>query len=265
PAPCPAGAAAPSASASPTAATAATASADPTERPTTKDPLQELAEAATAAAARPAPDVRDGQFVHTRTVERIDGGSACVRKVWSSADGRSEGLIVDPWHGTMKLSGNRQNVPPSLAEPTYRYLAALPTDPDKLLPLLRAGAGSSSKDQDLDPDLVAFREAESLLTTQLMPPAVGAAFCRTVATLPGVSVVPDAVDLLGRHGIGVTGEDGTDRVQLIFDRNTCELLGDKRVRLVDTSAQGGLRAGAASEEAIVLRAVTDRAGQETEG
>lgn len=263
---CPPTAAASTAASSAASTAAATAEAtDPAGQPAPQDPVPALAAAARAAAAKPAPDVKDNQFVYTRTLQRIDGGPACVRKVWNSADGRSEGLIIDPRGGTMRYSANPQGQPPSLAAPTYRYLASLPTDPQSLLLLVHAGTQDNGKDKDTDPNLVAFRKIEDLLITQLMPPAVGGAFCQATTAVPGVTVVSDAVDLLGRHGIGVTGSDGTDRVEMIFDRDTCEYLGNRRTRLVDTQAQGGLRAGAVSEEAVVLRTVTDRAGQESEG
>ncbi|WP_051966537.1 CU044_5270 family protein [Kitasatospora mediocidica] len=272
PVPSPRPSASASASASPSGAAAGVASpalsicpkaslppVDTTAPTAPGDPVQALAAAARSVAGAQAPQVKDSQFVYTETLQRFDGQQACVRKDWVPLDGVSQGLIIDPQNGTMGLTP-AQGVAASLAAPNYRYLASLPTDPAQLLQRVYAESAKAS-----GRDGAAFRTIENVLITQLLPPAVEGAFCQTAAAVPGATVEPDAVDLLGRHGIGVVRADGMDRMELIFDRTTCAFLGHRDVRITDTSQQGGPPAGSVFESAVMLRAVTDHAGELPQG
>jgi hypothetical protein len=209
----------------------------------------------------PTPEVKDSQFIYTETLEQFGTDNPCVRREWIAADGRSQGLIIDPRGGEMTFVPSSQGQA-SLASPNYRYLASLPTDPQKLLQRIYAEGNNKKGDE---PTGAAFRAIENLLVYQLVPPAVGGAFCEAAAAIPGAEVVPDAVDLLGRHGIGVIRSDSSAQMELIFDPGTCAFLGHRDVQTADYSAQGGTPAGAIFSSAIVRQAVTDHVREQPQG
>ncbi|MFE9687548.1 CU044_5270 family protein [Streptomyces sp. NPDC006285] len=189
--------------------------------------------------------VRDDQFVYIRSLVRsnegtFDGpvrlGAPHRREIWVSQDSAPvtrTGTIRESGKG-VPMSGQRipienasqQGVPAGIDRPTYQWLAKLPTDTDALRRLLYAQTRpleNESKDQAV------FRKIGGLLNETVMPPANAAALYKTVATIPGVSVTPDATDAAGRHGIGITREEtGTAaRDEWIFDRNSFTLLGSR--------------------------------------
>ncbi|MGV9558757.1 CU044_5270 family protein [Streptomyces sp. NPDC003522] len=194
--------------------------------------------------------VRDDQFVYVRSLVRsnegtFDGpvklGAPHRREIWVSQDSAPitrTGAIRESGKG-VPLSGQRipletaapdgsaeRGVPAGIDRPTYQWLAKLPTDTDALRRLLYAQTRpleNESKDQAV------FRKIGDLLNETVMPPANAAALYKTVATIPGVSVTPDATDAAGRHGIGITREEtGTaTRDEWIFDRHSFTLLGSR--------------------------------------
>lgn len=209
--------------------------------------LDRIAAASMAVDVEP---VRDDQFVYVRSLVRsnegtFDGtvklGAPHRREIWVSQDSAPItriGVIRESGKG-VPLSGQRipvetaapdgsagQGVPAGIDRPTYQWLAGLPTDTDALRALLydrTRPLDDESKDQAV------FRKIGDLLNETVMPPANAAALYRTVATIPGVRVTPDATDAAGRHGIGITREEtGTaTRDEWIFDRNSFTLLGSR--------------------------------------
>jgi hypothetical protein len=115
------------------------------------------------------------------------------------------------WRCRPALSGpgctGPANTHPDLREPTYTYLTTLPTDPDALLATIRAAVGvpAGSKPGAVpDPDMEVFSIIGGLLSQAgMLPPQLGGALYRAAARIPGVTLVADAVDAAGRHGIGV--------------------------------------------------------------
>ncbi len=114
------------------------------------------------------------------------------------------------------------------------------------------------------------------------PAAVSAAFYRAAALIPGTELVPNAVDTLGRKGVGIAREDSLGvRTEWIFDAKTHEFLASESVQAVDSatvpnpsdspslsaSAQQDvtdpdIKAGTVlSSSAVITRAVVDQAGQ----
>ncbi|MEV5173665.1 hypothetical protein AB0L10_21835 [Streptomyces flaveolus] len=76
-----------------------------------------------------------------------------------------------------------------------------------------------------------------------------------------MTVVPDAVDAAGRHGVAIARKDPDNptRDEWIFDRRTHEFLGE---RSVATEDYPGVKKGqVTSDTAVLRRAVVDRAGQ----
>ncbi|MFD9421564.1 CU044_5270 family protein [Streptomyces sp. NPDC060054] len=142
----------------------------------------------------------------------------------------------------------------------YRHLQTLPTTPDAMLTWLRSQGEKGNEERDPDQD--AFVLAAGLLNESLMPPDVSAGLFRATAKIPGVVVVPDAVNAAGKHGVAVARYDAYNpglRDELIFDRKTLELIGS---RSVATKATDSIEAGQVlSTSAVLERAVVDTKGR----
>ncbi|MGW9441194.1 CU044_5270 family protein [Streptomyces sp. NPDC055607] len=221
---------------------------------------------ATVAGSRPAPAVRDDQYVHVIStvayssstgrdpVRRLDEPHR--REVWLSVDGSRPGLLKERGE-ELALDARPEGTDraASLNAPTYRYLASLPTDPDILLKKVydeTAGVGPG-EDQE------AFVTIGDLLGEQMAPPEVSAALYRSAARIPGVTVVNDAVDAVGRHGVAVARVHDGERTEWIFDEHTLEYLGERSVMVEDTAAAGKGRVTAVT--AVTSRGVTDGPGR----
>ncbi|MFD8210209.1 CU044_5270 family protein [Streptomyces sp. NPDC059695] len=231
-----------------------------------------LAGAALAAAAAPAPDVRPGAYVYVRSLvahagRDASGGPATLppahrREVWLSADGSRPGLLREPGAADTELGSEAPvyeldgpgatprkttmaTSPPSVTNPTHAYVAALPTDPDVLLRLVRdqtrAGGG--------DADQRAFTAIGTLLAETWAPPKVTAALYGAAARIPGVTVLPSAKDAAGREGVAVARTAHGEQTQWIFDRTTSAFLGERTV-LTETTPAG--RAGTVLGVSAVL-------------
>ncbi len=72
---------------------------------------------------------------------------------------------------------------------------------------------------------------DQLLSTTILPPQTAAALYRAAALIPGVTVVPDATDALGRHGIGIAlAQDRgaiSSREEWVFSKTTYQFLGTR--------------------------------------
>ena len=234
-----------------------------------------LAKIAAAAAAQPNPVVRDSQFVYLKT---WGAGSVCTGR--PSADSRTvyvavpadcvpekpaEGLFWYPVSslcatgaflkdGTLtKFSFKAASADPqhfscrgNMNYPTYRFLQTLPTDPHALLRLIRQTDGHPAV------DWWAFSTIGNLLYSG-SPPAVTAALYRAAALIPGVTVIPDATDPIGRPGVAVALTFQGIRTEWIFGKQTLQYLGSRETN----TANGAL----VSQTAIQQRAIVDHAGQ----
>ncbi|MFD5159175.1 CU044_5270 family protein [Streptomyces hawaiiensis] len=245
--------------------------APPNVPPASAASVELLERAALAAATTPQTKVRAGQYSYLRTVghtsvlsETKSGEMQLLRESeameqWTSVDGRER---------TLQRKGGNDNLLPgtpgrgSLNAPTYDFLAALPTDPDVLLKQIRDdaqenhGAGS---DSTTGPDQEAFVTIGDLLRNGATPPDTTASLYRAAALIPGVDVVPDAVDAAGRKGIAVARTHDGERTEWIFDKSTARLLGERTV-LVEDNAWG--KAGTVvTSVAVVNSGIVDEAGQ----
>ncbi|WP_412077547.1 CU044_5270 family protein [Streptomyces xanthophaeus] len=232
--------------------------------------VQLLDRVALAAATAPAPAVRDGQFMYTKTVghstslTEVRGGGMEAAPTdesaerWLSVDG-SAGMVVRTATGTHR---HPPEGPPSLNGPTYRFLETLPADPDKLLELiyedtrLNHGSGSGST---TGPDQQAFVAIGDLLRSIEAPPGLSAALYRAAARIPGVVLVPEVEDAAGRTGVAVARVHNGERTEWIFDKESLRLLGARTVVLKDNA--WGKAGTAVTSVAIVARGVTDRPEQ----
>ncbi|MGW6393845.1 CU044_5270 family protein [Streptomyces sp. NPDC055103] len=244
---------------------------DPAGPPASAASVQLLERAALAAAARPQPAVRAGQYSYVRTVghttvlsENTSGGMDRIRESedmeqWTSADGSRRTLV--------RVDGEDELLPGlpgkgGFHSPTYAFVAGLPTDPDDLLELIHDdaeknhGPGSGST---TGPDQQAFVAIGDLLRGTVTPPATTAALYRAATRIPGVFVVPDAEDAAGRHGVAVARVHDGERSEWIFDRTTARLLGARTVLLEDSAwGKAGTVVGSI---AITGSGITETAGQ----
>ncbi|MGD0700330.1 MAG: CU044_5270 family protein [Trebonia sp.] len=234
-----------------------------------------LAKVAAAAAAQPNPPVRDSQFVYLKT---WGAGSVCTGRPLANSDSARVAVPGDCvpekpdevqfWYpvsslcatgaflkdGKMtKFSFKAASVDPeqfpcsgNMNYPTYRFLQTLPTDPHALLRLIQHTDGH--------PGLYwwAFSTIGNLLYNG-SPPPVTAALYRAAALIPGVTVVPDATDTIGRPGVAVAFIFQGIRTEWIFSKQTLQYLGSREINI----ANGAL----VSQTAIQQRAIVDHAGQ----
>jgi hypothetical protein len=221
------------------------------------------------------PAVKPGQYVYIESktadsfVKTVDDKSSLAshalhrRQVWMSSDG-TKGWLIDPAVNdssegeTLSLPDEQGNTPVgSLNHPTYDFLAKLTTDPDKIL----AKIYKETKGHGNSPDQEAFTTIGDLLVESYPPAELYSALFKAAAKIPGVVVVNDAVDAVGRHGIAVARLDETsgEREEWIFDKKTHVFLGDRSVKVTaGTGADALVKPGTVTfTNAIVTRAVVD--------
>jgi hypothetical protein len=180
----------------------------PAPLPEAKDLPTLLRNAATAAGrgnVAPRPD----QFIFSerRAVDwTTHGRPAAPGRYWASVDGSRPNVVED----TDKL-GHRDrilvspNTDPSLGNPTYTFLTTLPTDPAALRAVLVAGVNGvagTGKGKVPDKDQYMFETIGTLLQTSVLPPRLAGTLYRLASQIHGVRLERDAVDAVGRHGIG---------------------------------------------------------------
>jgi hypothetical protein len=168
------------------------------------------------------PIPRDDQYFSTRTyVSRtpVRGGKTRTRtdESWLSVDGSKPSRHVEHGkvHDDPPLGKHEVRWPPT----AYAELKNMPADPDKLLHQLRLGQKSSPEN-----DRAAFFEACMLMQgPRVMPPGLQAAAFEALARIPRVRLDQHEVDVLGRHGIGVSYPDAA--FTFVFDPTTYDYLG----------------------------------------
>jgi hypothetical protein len=218
--------------------------------------------------------VRNDQFVYVKTKAAWSGSMVCeapklqpAKEIqwWESVDGTRPGLKKDAAaRADLVIEPNADYA--SFNVPNYRFLESLPTDPDELLKKIYAETqGDKTREQ------VAFVAIGDAIRNSVLPPKIGAALYRTAAKIPGVVVVKDAVDAVGRHGVAVTrvDEEAGIRDEWIFDKETMQLLGERSVvvRKTDGGEMNGQKCESAdvgavlSSTAVLDSAVVDKAGQ----
>ncbi|MDQ0599864.1 hypothetical protein QF037_004209 [Streptomyces canus] len=232
---------------------------------------QLLEDAALVAEHQDVPKVRDDQFtyikskeawgVSERTCKAATAGPLQNREIWTSVDGRREGLLRSTGVGTLPVH------PDPDSENFYRGWEKLPTDPDKMLAWLYKQNTSKEGYSDA---YYAFKTATGLALQSILPPEVGAALYRAVAKIPGVVLVKDSVDAVGRHGTAVAfvHGKGTYRQELIFNSKTWLPLGTRFVQLKDVKSEldvgcnGVIKAGSVvAITAVLERAIVDKKDQ----
>jgi hypothetical protein len=240
-------------------------------RDTTQPAAVLLHQISTAAGRGDALKVRDDQFAYTRAKVRgadLTSGKAVVgplreTETWLAQEpGPLHKLGLTKTDGeTLPINaelGDTKGTPAGLSRPTYHWLSALPTDPDRLLTYLYAKAPKSDRQERSQ---TVFDCIGSLLG-EVMPPKTAAALYQAAAKIPGVSEAPAAHDAIGRHGVGIAREDTTfqTRTEWVFNQQDLTFLGARSYLVKDTSY--GKKGTLMSGTALIDHAVVDKAGQE---
>ncbi|HVQ95077.1 MAG TPA: CU044_5270 family protein [Mycobacteriales bacterium] len=224
--------------------------ADPTgSHPAQQGPVttvQQLLGRASLAADSSTLAPRDDQFVYSRWRSKVRplGRSGLpdqlptdsIGEYWSSADGSRPGWNVSVDNlGHPYSAAGQVNPDPSLDLPTYKFLTTLPTDPDRLLALIRQSKTAvvgQGKVVDLDQSV--FETIGGLIHYALLPPGLAPALYQAAAKIPGVRIVRDTVDAAGRYGIGVFRSSAriatpgeAYAMMWIFDPRTYEFRGER--------------------------------------
>ncbi|AXE90849.1 CU044_5270 family protein [Streptomyces sp. Go-475] len=207
------------------------------------------------------PVPRDDQYLYTKettTRTYLKGGKTqrFTDESWLSVDGSKPsrysyyGRILDE----PPLGEHQVRWPPT----EYAKLKKWPTDPDKLLEILKVRAADRP-----EADRDAYLNACLLMRgPRVMPPGLQAAAFEAVAQLPGIELDHHAVDALGRHGVAVSHPGLA--FAFIFDPKTYAYLGlrqegSKGGRWVDGELRGGQKY--TEVKGVVAVGVVDRIGQ----
>jgi hypothetical protein len=182
-----------------------------------------LLAARAATAALSGPDARPGQWVYRKLGF---GPGAKVTEVWATADDLTEASYVQ---GTMLTCSFPNRCHPAeiggepygMAWPTtfpisYAELGSLPTDPRALASRLDRISGGH-----------ALQLIGELFVAYLMPPALTAELFQALGDVPGVTVVQDAVDRAGRHGVAFRLPAAASRAyqEIILDPGSYQFMG----------------------------------------
>jgi hypothetical protein len=161
-----------------------------------------------------------------------DGGQ-CVQRPAGVEDVCRTGLLrITPPKGPVANQPESAGGPgmpcPSIGglnDASYRLLQTLPTEAQALLAMIyrvEHGHGPSA-------DQEAFVTIGDLLRDKIVPPKVSAALYRAAALIPGVTLVPYATDAIGRHGVAAARTAEGIRTELIFNRTTLKLIGERTI------------------------------------
>lgn len=220
----------------------------------------------------PADQVRDDQFEYIETYggfgqmrfsQDADGKSVVKavplemhrRQIWKSVNGAQPGLLRAPAVSADDIILESPYGGDSLNSPTFRYLTTLPTNPDLLLAKIYIetwGAGPNPQEE-------AFVTIGDLMRESIVPASLAEALYKAAARIPGITVIDDAADALGRHGVAVGRTHGGVRSEWIFDRSTLQFLGERQVTTEPT--EWGPAGTVIGSTAIVVRAIVDRPGE----
>jgi hypothetical protein len=124
-------------------------------------------------------------------------------------------------------------------------MQSMPTNPQDLLAYLQAGKKWTNDGP--------AQEIGDLIREAIVPPALEAALYRTAELLPGATLVPDAVNAVGRHGVAIAWDSGDYRTEWIFDKSSLQYIGER-----DYDVKTGVVNG---ESAITGSAFVSKAGQ----
>ncbi|GAB3960718.1 hypothetical protein GCM10029978_010820 [Actinoallomurus acanthiterrae] len=205
---------------------------DPARRPVAK--AAELArQAETRSRSEPVVTVRPHQWSYVKTMMRDRDGERPVTESWIRMDGkRAPGVHRLPAPSAMVLAELPDRPDAALARlyTEVDRLKKLPPDRDRAT-VYESGIANAPRDRAV------FRLAELLLQDYYVPPRVQATLYGALSRVPGVGVLPDAMDAADRHGVALSVVAGALRTELILDRRTYRYLGTRDVFIGDGTAR----------------------------
>jgi hypothetical protein len=176
-----------------------------------------LDKAASAIGSQPAPDSGwlAGADWHTETQWTCGSGRVYTNNTWWDASGNGVGRNAGPTSGDPGCAPNSDapypivgvgGPPASIGQKNYTWaqLDALPTDPSKLYPIVKAD--EQLPFSSTDPGAPASGQSDliesiwGLVTTWPVPAKLQKALYEVAAKIPGVTVVGTYTDSLGRSG-----------------------------------------------------------------
>lgn len=216
--------------------------------------LQVLDRASAAAAGEEVPVPGPDQYVYVASQVRWSAEDDLEsREIWMSPDGARIWLTQDSVTGPEGEEISDDGEPHAgLTSPTYDFLTGLSTDPETLLMhIYQEDLGEGG-----NPDERAFSVIGTLLREQLLPPGLAPALYQAAARIPGVEVVEEVTDAVGREGIAVAriSEKYGKRTEWIFDLETYGYLGERVVAVADPDTVIGYTG-------VTERAVVDAMGE----
>jgi hypothetical protein len=163
-------------------------------------------------------------------------------------------VLPNPNGGPKEQLPSDQPREPGVDNPTLAWVANLPTDPERLLAVLRDAAGSNAKHDD---DYLTFKTAVSFAARAdaLLTPAVRTALYQAIALLPGIERVPGQVDLAGRAGVAIGRVAEGVRSEIILDPVTSKVLGTRGVAAGRPYVPAGTVIAWSSTDQVVVDAV----------
>ena len=222
-----------------------------------------LHHAALAALQLQAGAPRPGQFIYTK----IENGNGSLYQSWLSVDGTRTGLVRGAGGGPASIyfpgcrGGRQLRVQAPAAEggtpggqpcvPEPAYFPAMPASPRSLRSYLEQTRGVNPASPGYLNDF--GKTVDELLSQAYLSSGQRAALYDLMAQTPGFTLVPDAADGIGRHGVGIAWSlpDGGGKTVIIFNPKTYAELG-----LTTWGAQGQKGTGA-----LLTLAIVNKAGQ----
>ncbi|MFD7874711.1 CU044_5270 family protein [Streptomyces sp. NPDC059766] len=185
---------------------------------------------------------RDDQFIYSkRNIKETERGTGAVKTYedvnWDSVDGSKRSLTMELgrviWEEPLK-KGEGVWPPREWSE-----LKKLPTDPEKLIPVITdLGSSSRSTSDFTEMDWFdAYFMLGELLKWPVLPQGLRPAAYKALALVPGVEAIPGVKDSAGRTGVGIACPRSplAQGKYLIFDPKSYDFLGFRDER---TSASG---------------------------
>jgi hypothetical protein len=234
---------------------------------------EQLGRISAAAAAEPEPQIRPDQYVYIKSVgadTHFNGDTdepgvlqpMTDREIWFAQRQVGPDMVDSAIReGGQPIHENRLDHPDEDQNPTYEEFKQLPTDPDALLEwAYQHASGDGTKEKK------AWSYFQTLIGETMLPPKLAAAVYQAAAKIPGVQLSGQVQDAVGRAGLAVSYHDESANTydQWIFDPNTLEYLGDRRVTAEDDDVMG--KAGTLlGTHAVLERGVVDGIGQVPSG
>jgi hypothetical protein len=184
-----------------------------------------FAELEAAAPTTRVPSLPGGGYLYERR-ETLDPGGEQVLESWNELNGlipvklRVNGKDADSRPSVAEIAGSARTrlaeEGPNLHNPTPAWLAGLPTDPARLIPVLRAGV------PDVDP-LATRCAALFFHADPLLPGPVRLALLKILAATPGVSASEVRIGGKRHYAVRYDGVGGPS--ELFFDPATAHAVG----------------------------------------